>query len=294
MQEYKNKSIKLNNYINWYGFQYIPSHTISYLEWGDPKNDNILICAPGLTRNAHDFDKIALALSNNFRIISINYPGRGDSDYFQNKTHYNYYVYIKDTLLFLKKLNIKKPIWLGTSMGGVIGMILASRYKEIFKGMILNDIGPFISHESINRIKKYAGQTHLFPDLNSGKLHLKMIYSQFGITDEDDWDYMTKHSFSLNCNGKYQMNYDNAILDGIRIDKKQHKKNVDMWPIWNKLSCKLLVIHGTLSDILQKSTIEKMQKTKDFELYSVDYAGHAPSLMSKDQIGVIQDWINKL
>jgi len=294
MQEYKIKSIQIDSYINWFQLQYIPSHVISYLEFGDHMNENILICTPGLTRNAHDFDKIASILSDNFRVISINYPGRGDSDYFQNKKHYNYYVYTKDTLLFLKKLNIKTPIWLGTSMGGIIGMILASRYKKIFKAMIINDVGPLISHESLNKIKKYAGQKHLFNDINNCKLHLKMIYSQFGINDEKDWDYMTKYSFHKNSDGLYQMNYDPSILDGIRIDKKNYKKDVDIWSIWHKISCKLLLIHGAKSEILQNSTVEQMKETRDFDLYRVDYAGHAPSLMTIDQIDFIKNWLNNV
>jgi pimeloyl-ACP methyl ester carboxylesterase len=291
IQEYKTKSVSISSYINWFQLQYVPSHVISYLEFGDPKNENILICAPGLTRNAHDFDKIALKLSDNFRVISISYPGRGDSDYFKNPKHYNYYVYVKDTLLLLKKLNIKKPIWLGTSMGGIIGMILASRYQGIFKAMIINDVGPVISHGSLNKIKKYATQKHLFNDIDSCKTHLKMIYSQFGISCEEDWDYMTKYSFHKTEDDLYQMNYDSAIIDGIRIDKKNHKQDVVLWEIWRKITCKLLLIHGAKSEILTEATIDQMKKTRDFDIYRVDYAGHAPSLMTNDQIDFIKNWL---
>lgn len=291
MSGYREKSLGIGPYINWFQLQYIPSHVISYLEFGDPANENILVCAPGLTRNAHDFDKLALSLSDKFRVISISYPGRSTSDYFKNPGHYNYYVYVKDTLLFLQKLNIKKPIWLGTSMGGIIGMILASRYKNIFKAMIINDVGPVISYGALNKIKKYAGQTHFFNDLDSCKEHLKLIYSQFGIKSEEDWDYMTKYSFHKNAAGLYQMSYDSAITSGIRIDKKNHKLDVILWEIWHKLTCRILLIHGATSEILTNSTIEQMKAIRDFDLYNVSYAGHAPSLTASDQIDFIKNWL---
>lgn len=292
MNTHRELSISIEPYINWFKLQRIPRHKISYLEFGDPNNNNVIICAHGLTRNAHDFDKLAKALTHSFRVIAINYPGRGDSDYFDNKWHYNYHVYTKDTLLFLKKLSIKNPIWLGTSMGGLIGMILASKYQKIFKGMILNDIGPHMPISTISRIEKYARQTILFDNLNDAKKHLKMIYSQFGINTEEDWDYITKHSFILNKSGKYQMNYDSSVVNGVKTNSKS--KDINIWSIWHKILCPLLVIHGAKSDILLQSTIDKMKKTKNFDLYTVNEAGHAPALLGLDQIEAVNKWLNKV
>lgn len=286
-------SIKINSYINWFSAQYVPSHKISYLEFGNHENPNVIVCAHGLTRNAHDFDKIAEGLSNNFRVISLNYPGRGESENFEMNKHYNYHVYVKDTLLFLKKLNIKKPIWLGSSMGGIIGMILASRYKDFFKAMILNDIGPFISSAPLVKIGRYAKKTVIFDDLDSAKQHLKLIYSQIGINNEEDWNYLTKYSVIPTLGGKYKMNYDPGIVHGMSIDNTT-PKDVNMWTIWQRIVCKLLVIHGVKSDILTKSTIEEMQKTKNFDLYEVSYAGHTPSLTNLDQINYIKSWLEKI
>ncbi|WP_367363970.1 alpha/beta fold hydrolase [Candidatus Tisiphia endosymbiont of Nedyus quadrimaculatus] len=287
------KFIQVGPYINWLGSQYIPAHKIAYLEFGDPNNENVIICAHGLTRNAHDFDKIAMALSDNFRVIAIDYPGRGDSDVFKTKKHYNYQVYVKDTVLFLKKLAINNCIWLGTSMGGIIGYVLASKYKELIKAMIINDVGPFIPAAPLVKIGQYAGQTPSFVDLVSAKQHLKLIYSQFGISSEEDWDHLTKYSFIKIQDGKYKMNYDPGIIQGMNANADK-PKNVDIWTIWNKIVCKLLVIHGAKSEILQQDTIDKMKKTKDFDLFVVDYAGHTPSLMTDDQISYIKSWVNAL
>jgi pimeloyl-ACP methyl ester carboxylesterase len=285
----KQKLVRITPYINWWGSQYIAAHNLAYFEYGDASNKNIIICAHGLTRNSYDFDKIATDLSSDFRVIALDYPGRGASDRFKTKTHYNYQVYIKDTLIFLKSLDIRNCIWLGTSMGGIIGMALASKYPTLIKAMILNDIGPFISAKPLVRIGEYARQSLEFTDLASAKQHLKLIYSQFGISSEEDWDQFTKYSFVINQKGDYVMNYDPAIVHNMRTSSNK-LKDVDMWHIWNKIICKLLVIHGAKSDILQQTTIEKMKKMKDLDLYVVDYAGHAPSLMTKDQIDYVKSW----
>lgn len=287
------KFIKIGSYINWPKLQYIRSHMISYLECGDPTNKNIIICAHGLTRNAHDFFKIATRLKDSFRVIAITYPGRGDSEYFKNKKHYNYQVYTKDTLLFINKLGIKNPIWLGTSMGGIIGMVLASRYPKMLKGLVLNDIGSFIPGASLVKIARYAGQQCYFDNLNDAKQYLKMIYSQFGISDENDWDYLTKSSFILNSENKYQMNYDRSIIDGMRSNFT-NPKDVDLSVIWHKVICPLLVIQGAKSEILQDATIEKMAQSRDFDLYRVEDVGHAPALMTDEQISVVKLWLSNL
>ncbi|ABV74952.1 hypothetical protein A1C_03330 [Rickettsia akari str. Hartford] len=287
----KINSIKIGPYINLLPLQYIPKHKISYVEFGDPKNKNIIVCAHGLTRNAHDFDKIAKELSTNYRVISINYPGRSDSENFKKSNHYNYTTYIKDTLFFLKRLNIKNPIWLGTSMGGIIGMVLASKYKNIFKALILNDIGAFIDAAPLMKIGGYAKKTILLDDLASAKEHLKLIYAQIGIKDEEDWDYLTKYSVISTFGGKYKMNYDPAITQGMKNASNQ--EDVKLWSVWNKIKCRILVIHGMKSQILTKSTVNKMKETKIFDLYDVKYAGHAPSLMNFEEINYIKSWLEK-
>lgn len=288
MQNY----INIKPYINWLKLQRIPAHNISYLEYGDPNNEKTIICAHGLTRNAHDFNKIAAALESSYRIIAIDYPGRGKSAYFKNPEHYNYPVYVKDSVKILKNLQINKPIWLGTSMGGIIGMALASYYPKLLKGLIMNDVGPFIPASIISKIGKYASQPPFFEDLQAAKEYLKMIYSQFGITNEEDWNYMTEHSFIINPQGKYQMNYDQSIVKGMKLTSKKIK-DMNIWHIWHKISCPMLIIRGAKSDILTESTLEQMKKTKKFDLYTVYEAGHAPSLMTENQIDVIKHWLNK-
>ncbi len=285
MQE---KFIQIPAYINWYRLQYVSSHKISYLEYGDSSNPNVIICAHGLTRNAHDFHKIATVLSKNFRVISLSYPGRHLSEHLKNNKYYNYGVYIKDSLLLLKQLKIDKTSWIGTSMGGIIGMVLASKYPKVISSLIINDIGPYIPTGPLIKITEYAKKPPVFDDFASAKQYLKLIYSQFGIDDEEDWDYATKHSFVRHDGGKYIMFYDPAIIDNVSPKKR---KPVDIWRIWSKINCKLLLVHGVKSNILEQTTVDKMKETKEMDIYRVEYAGHAPSLMTYDQISYIEGWL---
>jgi pimeloyl-ACP methyl ester carboxylesterase len=289
---YQKKQIEIGPFINWLQVQRIPKHRLSYLEYGNPRNKNVIVCAHGLTRNAHDFDKVASHLKDKFRVISISYPGRGNSDYFINKKHYNYQVYIKDSFIFLKKLGIQNPIWLGTSMGGLIGMAMASLKPKIFKGLILNDIGPSLRGNVLAKIRKYAAIDSSFENFEAAKSHLKVIYSQFGIHKEEDWDYMTEHSFNIEEDGKFYMNYDPEIVHGMQVNQAK-PKDVNLWSVWNKIICPLMVVHGAKSDILDQTLIEKMKQTKNFHLHTVNYAGHAPALVTEDQIQAIKSWVEK-
>ena len=286
------KYLELGPYINWRKLQIIKRHKLAYLDYGDINNPNILVCAHGLTRNAYDFHKIAMNLQTDFRVIAIDYPGRGNSDHFSDKKHYNYYAYVKDTLLFFKKLNIKQPFWLGTSMGGIIGMAIAGFFPKILRGLILNDIGPELPTATVKKINKYAAQEPVFTDLNLAKQHLKMIYNSFGIKDEEDWEFITQNSFKINSHNQYKMNYDPNIIADMS-NNQQKLKNIDMWKIWHKISCPIFVVHGAKSDILLVDTVKKMQATKKIEMHRVEYAGHAPALTNFDQIIPIKEWLTK-
>lgn len=277
-------------YICWSKLKSVPKHKISYLEWGDPENDNIVICAHGLTRNASDFSYLAKNLKDRFRIISIDYPGRGESDYFTDKSLYDYVVYIKDSLKILKALKIENPFWIGTSMGGIIGMALASKYPDLLKGLVLNDIGPFIPGGSVSKIQKYAGQEVFFDNAERAKEHFKFIYNKFGIKKEADWDYLTKNSI-VKVGDKYKPNFDPAAAGTKKKSVGHVKKDVILWPMWKKVAPPVLAVRGEKSDILSEDTVKKMSETKEFELYRVKDAGHAPALVEEKDVLFIKNWL---
>lgn len=283
---YKRKFIEIKAYFNWFCFKKIPTHTISYLEFGDSSNENILICAHGLTRNAHDFNKVAKALSNSFRIIAIDYAGRGASSYFTDRSHYNYHVYLSDTVKLFKALNIKACFWLGTSMGGLIGMALSASLPKLLKGLIINDIGPEINKNILNRINKYSRTMPIFDDIASAKKHFKYIYNKFGIINEIDWDHLTNTSLIKTASDQYKMHYDPNIIPEADITK-----DVNIWSIWQRITCAILLIHGAKSDILTKDIVNKMLKKSSVSLKTIDGAGHAPGLTTTDEVDGIKQWL---
>jgi pimeloyl-ACP methyl ester carboxylesterase len=287
------RSQVIPTYFNWFKFQRIPEHKISYADFGDPTNENVVLCVHGLTRNGRDFDKLATQLSSNFRVICLDVVGRGQSDWLENKYHYNYDTYYRDTLLFIEEMNLKNFHFIGTSMGGIIGFLIASKHKDMFKSLVLNDIGPFIPGKSLARIAKYVALQPKFDNFEQAKAHLKIILSPFGIKDEEDWNIITKNSTVLSSDGKYKLAYDPEIVKGMNITP-DNIKDVDLWSIWDKVDCPTLIIRGEQSDILTKETADQMLASKkNIKIYTAPEVGHAPALMDMTQILEIEKWLKE-
>ncbi|MES2215182.1 MAG: alpha/beta hydrolase [Pseudomonadota bacterium] len=288
-------NITISPYWNIRKLQIVPKHRVSYLEFGDPNNKEVALCIHGISRNAHDFDYLSQALSKDFRVISINMPGRGSSEWFKNAKYYNYHTYIHDILHILKKLRIPSVHYVGTSMGGLIGMAIATYYRKYIKTLVINDVGPEIPKSTIVRMEKYLGLDPVFDTEDAAKVHMKMILKNFGISEDVHWDYITKNSIALRSDGKYRLHYDPRVLEGKseeRRPSRYHDQNfIDLWYIWHKVIHPLLLIHGENSDILLSSTIAKMQSTRDFDIHRVANAGHAPALFDVKDIEVIHKWL---
>lgn len=289
------KSASIGPYFSFLKLQLIPKHNLSYLEYGDSTNPEVVICLHGLTRNAADFDHLAIELSKNFRVISVDLPGRGCSDWLKNKKHYNYYTYIKDIVLLLKKLNINSVHWVGSSMGGIMGMAMATYYKKYIKTLIINDVGPELPRSTINRISKAVSRYPVFETIAEGKEYAKRAFRNFGITREEDWDHITENSTRLCSDNKYRLSYDVNVIEGTSAKEKSSGGNemVDLWYLWRKIECPVMLIHGTKSDILLPETIEKMKKKRGFFLHQIENAGHTPALVYKEDISVIHNWLNE-
>jgi pimeloyl-ACP methyl ester carboxylesterase len=240
--------VNIPTYHNWRTLQLVKSHNLAYVEWGSPENE-VLICCHALIRNSRDFDKIAEALSSKFRVICFDVAGRGESDWLEDENCYNYDTYINDSLLLLNALSIKSCHWLGTSMGGLIGMTLASLHPYLIKSLILNDIGPLLPNNSLTKITKYVAYDPEFNNMDEAKLHFKKIYASFGITTEEVWDHLTYYSIKKMPNDKYKMAYDPKISKSLN-KYMNNSQDVDLWYIWHSIICTVLVLRGELSDIL--------------------------------------------
>jgi len=270
-----------------------PRH-LAYLEWGDKNNPNVVVCSHGLSRNAHDFDLLAEALSNRFRVICVDMAGRGKSDWLVSKSGYTYALYVADSLALLDHLKISRTLWLGTSMGGIIGMMIAAAQKQRISGLVLNDVGAVISAEGLKRILGYVGVGSAFKTAEEAMTYLKSVLAPFNITSEAHWKYMFDASFSVLPDGRYALAYDPGINQPFRdaVSKPEGIADVDLTAVWNEITCPTLLLRGERSDILPKAVAESMQQSRQsVKLVEIKDTGHAPALLDEAQIRLVTDWM---
>lgn len=266
-------------------------HNIAFQQWGDKTNPNILVCAHGLTRQKHDFDDLAKRLSQHYRVLCFDFPGRGESDWLQNKSSYDFAQYIVDALIVIAYSNQSKVNWLGTSMGGILGMLLASMNNSPINKLIINDVGPFIPKAALTRIADYLSQPVAFDTEEQFELYLRTIHAGFGALTDDQWKRLTRYSQRSLTNGKIAPHYDPGIALSYADKAVQ---DVDLWPVWHAISQPCLLIHGEQSDLLNAETAQQMTNTgPKAELLTIPNTGHAPALMNDKDIDFIQHWLSK-
>lgn len=282
-------------------------HRVAYTEWGQPdKTQPTVFCVHGLLRNRHDFDALANFLSRQERhIFCPDIAGRGDSEWFKNPQHYTFEQYIADMTTLIARSSVTQIDWIGTSMGGLIGMMMAALPNSPIRRLVLNDIGPQIPLHGLRRLAKYA-DTHIsFSSKEEAKQYYQTIYADFGDLSESQWIDFTEHSIALQPNGKYTAKCDPNIthnkthtqfmwelvhhphktLEGVLFD-------IDLWSIWCQIKCPVLLIHGRHSDILLSEHIAKMQEIyPQTDLIEVENAGHAPALLELAEHEKIKNWL---
>lgn len=267
----------------------VPRHKIAFSD-SNPEGKEVLVCVHSLITNSHDFDFLAKDISKDYRIVAIDMPGRGDSEWFEDGSLYNYEVYISDFLALMDNLGIKKFHFLGVSMGGITGMILASKYPERFHSLILNDVGPHLPGKALAKIRKYLATQVPMPGKTAAKKALQMIFKYFGINADHHWDHMVKYHTRKGKLGFLYLNYDTKISQNFIVDL-ENPEDVTFWDIWDKITAPTLLIHGEKSDILLQETVDKMNEKHNMDLYIVHGVGHAPALFETKEIKYIESWL---
>jgi pimeloyl-ACP methyl ester carboxylesterase len=263
---------------------------LSYLEWGDSENERVLICVHGLTRCARDFDALARSLADHYRVVSPDIPGRGESDWLKNPMEYATPTYVNAVVTLIARLGVETVDWVGTSMGGLIGMALASLEHTPIKRMVLNEAGPLVTAVSLERIGSYVGKAPRFPDLATAVRYVRTVAAPFGPHSDDEWRFLTEHCMRQEPDGSWRVHYDPAIAIPFNATKPQ--KDVELWPTWEAIRCPTFVLRGELSDLLTRETVERM-KTTGPRAQVIEFAGigHAPTLLHEDQIRVVRDFL---
>ncbi|MCW5619248.1 MAG: alpha/beta hydrolase [Nitrosomonas sp.] len=271
-------------------------HHIAYTDWGKPDNPHVIICVHGLTRNCRDFDFLATALSSDYRIICPDVVGRGQSDWLEDERDYDYYpLYLSDasTLIAFIQSQYQVPItidWVGISMGGLIGMMIAIQSEIRINKLVMSDIGPLIPAAALKRIAEYVGKDIRFDNLDEFEAYIRKISAPFGPLSDDQWRHLTIHSVRLLNDGTYGFCYDPKISASFRTHVLC--EDIDLWQYWDMLQTPTLVIRGSESDVLFAETAAAMQergpKAKLIELPGI---GHAPTLLDEKQISIVRDFV---
>jgi pimeloyl-ACP methyl ester carboxylesterase len=265
-------------------------HQMAYTEWGDPGNRKVLVCVHGLSRCSRDFDKLAQVMAGEYRVVCPDVPGRGLSGWLKNPMEYQVQTYVADMVTLLARVDADGVHWVGTSMGGLIGMTLASLPDTPLKKLVLNDVGPIIAAASLARIGQYLGMAPQFPDFAAAVLYVRTVSATFGAHSDAEWATLTEHVVRRQADGSYRMHYDPAIA--VPFSAAATDKDIELWPYYDAIKCPTLVIRGAMSDLLKRETLEEMAsrgpRAKTVELADV---GHAPTLMHEDQIAIVRDFL---
>ena len=274
---------------------------IAYTEWGEPDNPHIVVCVHGLTRNCRDFDFLAQALAADCRVICVDVVGRGQSDWLANAADYdNYLLYLSDAVALLEHIgaldNDRIQLdWVGISLGGLIGMMLAIRLELPLplpipiRRLVMSDIGPLIPVAALARIAQYLGKDPRFASFDEFEAYMKKISVSFGPLTEAQWHHLALHSVREFSDGTFGFRYDLRIAESF---KKHLSQDIDLWAQWDELRVPTLVLRGMQSDLLSAETAKEMQvrgaRARVIELPGV---GHSPMLVSDDQIAIVKDFL---
>lgn len=254
-----------------------------------------LICMHGLTRNARDFGPLAERLAGEWRLIVPEMRGRGMSEYAKDYMTYNPLTYVADIEALLAQEGIDRFVTVGTSLGGLMSMLLAAKDATRLAGAILNDIGPDIDPEGIERIRQYVGQGRSYPSWMHAARALQELHCaahpNFGI---EQWLEMAKRGMVLQPNGRIGLDYDMNIAEPFQQDDGAAPP--DLWPAIDALrDVPLLVLRGELSDLLTPATLAEMQRRHpDAEVVTVPDVGHAPTLDEPVSSGAIDRFLTKV
>ncbi len=264
-------------------------HRVHYTEWGDPDNPKVLICVHGLTRTGRDFDFLAAALEHEYRVICPDVVGRGQSDWLNDKSDYTYPLYVNDVAMLLARIDAERIDWVGTSMGGLIGIFLASYAGSPIHKMVINDIGPRIPAAGLQRVATYVGQVVTFDSIEKMEKFLRTIAATFGNLSDEQWRHMTIHGARQLEDGRYTFAYDPGIAKNFRT---LDLKDIDLWSMWDAIHCPTLVLRGEHSDVLDHADAVIMtERGPKATLIEFPGMGHAPALMADDQIAVVRNWL---
>ncbi|HUH60665.1 MAG TPA: alpha/beta hydrolase [Candidimonas sp.] len=288
------------------------THRMAFWEWGDPSNDRVLLCVHGLTRTGRDFDELAKRLAGDYRVVCPDVVGRGKSDWLINSAGYIVPQYVGDMLTLIARLNPARLDWVGTSMGGLIGMgmlgaLAMSSMMRPNRGtrglppgktlkvnkLVLNDIGPRMEFSALSRISEYVGKPMQFNSFDDAVSYVRSVSGSFGPHDQEGWEDLTRHVV-VREGDHWIKHYDLRIADPF-VDQSEAAIKVSetlLWSAYESIDAPILIVRGQDSDLLSASVAREMlARNHRAHLHEVPGVGHAPTFRSADQIDPVVEFL---
>ena len=263
-------------------------HRVTYYEWGEPDNPAVVVCVHGLTRSGRDFDDLARALAPTHRVLAPDMPGRGRSEWLRQPTDYAFPTYLATLTALVARSGADLVDWVGTSMGGLLGMLIAAQPGSPVRRLVVNDIGPVIESAALQRIGEYVGADPTFDSYEAAGAYIRGISATFGDLDHAQWDAFVQHSVRQDTDGKWRLHYDPGIAHPFRADPAPPA----LWSVWDAITVPTLVLRGADSDLLSAETARLMtERGPRARLVEVPGVGHAPTLQSEDQISPVVSFL---
>lgn len=268
-------------------------HRMHYVEWGDPEARTIVICVHGLTRCSRDFDMLARALRPELRVVCPDVVGRGKSEWLREALDYTYAQYCSDMEALIAHVtagqDARRIYWVGTSMGGIIGMLLAARPDTPIERLVINDVGILVPKAALARLAQYVGKDPRFPSFAELAAYVRTVSAPFGPLTEEQWDHLTRYTTTQHADGSWGFRYDPRI--GLAF-RKSPLEDVNFLEFWDRIACPTLLLRGAESDLLPREVaLEMTRRGPRPRLAEFDGIGHAPMLMAPEQIAVVRDFL---
>lgn len=286
-------------------------HRMAYWQWGDAAASHVVVCAHGLTRQGRDFDTPARALlqaaqgaapGHGLRVVCVDVVGRGQSDWLKDPAAYGVPTYVGDMLALLAQLHAQAPIgaldWVGTSMGGLIGMGLFGTpglpLPVPLRRLVLNDVGPVIEWVALERIASYVGKTGQFPTLEQAAAAMRAISAGFGPHTDDEWLALSRPMVKPHAQGGVTLHYDPGVAVPFQGMQREAvaQGEAALWAAYDAITAPTLLLRGATSDLLSPATAQAMaQRGPKARVVEFAGVGHAPTLVHSDQVQVVRDFL---
>lgn len=271
-------------------------HRIAYREWGDPANPHVVVAAHGMVRTGADFDVLASALAPTHRVVCPDFAGRGGSDWLADGSLYTVEQYVTDMVALLARLRATSVTWVGTSLGGIVGMAVASLPNSPVQRLVLNDVGPVLEPASMMRLAQFLADPQGFADLEQAIAYVRQVSYGFGEHTPEQWRKLALDVLRRNPDGTWVRNYDYRLAAPILATTPEQAAHnqARLWAAFDAIACPTLLLRGADSDMLSAAVAAEMcQRGPKPVLAEFAGVGHAPTLMAQDQVDVVVEFIRK-